>query len=240
MAESPDAQTQLKKRARRRLMGAIALAGLAAVVLPMVMDEEPKLQVQDVQIRIPGQDQQPFKPGAPAFKSMPAASPATVLDRDLIPEKAVTAPLNDLPPSRQGQMPLAHLHEGGAVKAAEKSTEKATEKKGEKTLEKPVKQSAEEARRATAILAGKTPETVAANTSAQYVILIGAFSNAANVKQLESKLGELGIKTFTESLDSSEGKKTRLRAGPYPSRDSADKALERMKRIGISGVVASK
>ena len=54
MSDSPDAQLQLKKRARRRLVGAVAFAGLAAVILPMVMDEEPKQQVQDIQIRIPG------------------------------------------------------------------------------------------------------------------------------------------------------------------------------------------
>ena len=60
MSDSPDAQLQLKKRARRRLVGAIAFAGLAAVILPMVMDEEPKQQVQDIQIRIPGQEQAPF------------------------------------------------------------------------------------------------------------------------------------------------------------------------------------
>jgi DedD protein len=62
MSESPDPQLQLKKRARRRLVGAVAFAGLAAVVLPMVMDEEPKRPIQDVQIRIPGQDQVPFRP----------------------------------------------------------------------------------------------------------------------------------------------------------------------------------
>ena len=60
MSDSSDANLQLKKRARRRLVGAFAFAGLAAVILPMVMDEEPKQQVQDVQIRIPGQDQTPF------------------------------------------------------------------------------------------------------------------------------------------------------------------------------------
>ena len=79
MSDSPDANLQLKKRARRRLVGAIAFAGLAAVVLPMVMDEEPKQQVQDVQIRIPGQDQTPFKPNiANIAQPAPASdAPAT-------------------------------------------------------------------------------------------------------------------------------------------------------------------
>jgi len=72
------------------------------------------------------------------------------------------------------------------------------------------------------------------------VILIGAFANPVNVKQIQSKTAELGIKTYTESLDSPQGKKTRVRAGPFASREAAEKALEKMKRIGVSGVVAAK
>lgn len=51
-----DGQLELKKRARRRLVGAVALALLAVIVLPMVMDQEPKPLTQDIQIRIPSQE----------------------------------------------------------------------------------------------------------------------------------------------------------------------------------------
>ena len=51
---------------------------------------------------------------------------------------------------------------------------------------------------------------------------------------------EIGIKVITEPLDSPEGKKTRVRAGPFASREAAEKALEKMKRIGVGGVVAAK
>jgi DedD protein len=76
--------------------------------------------------------------------------------------------------------------------------------------------------------------------SGEFVILIGAFANPANVRQLQAKLGELGIKVYTEVLASPQGNKTRVRAGPFPTRDAADKALEKMKRIGVNGVVAAK
>ena len=74
----------------------------------------------------------------------------------------------------------------------------------------------------------------------QYVILIGAFSNPANVKQLQTKIGELGVKVYTEPLDSPGGKKLRVRAGPFANRDAADKALDKLKRIGVNGVVAAR
>lgn len=240
MAESSDTQLQLKKRARRRLVGAIAFAGLAAVVLPMVMDEEPKQQVQDVQIRIPGQDQTPFVPKTLAAK--PAAVPAQPAEKPAAQLKPEAAP--SVPVAKLADVPSPKAVAKPAEKVPEKTPEKVVEKKTEKPIEKPadktVKASADDTQRAAAILGGKAAETAPASGGGQYVILIGAFANTANVKQLQSKISELGIKTFTEPLDSPQGKKTRVRAGPFPNREAADKALDRIKRIGVSGVVAAK
>ena len=51
-----DEQLQLKKRARRRLIGAITLVTLMVVVLPMLLDGEPKPVSQDINIQIPAQN----------------------------------------------------------------------------------------------------------------------------------------------------------------------------------------
>ena len=244
MSDSPDAQLQLKKRARRRLVGAVAFAGLAAVILPMVMDEEPKQQVQDIQIRIPGQEQAPF---APKLK------PATVEKKEesshTQPAPAATPAVKAAEPqtSKAPERPVEKAPEKSVEKAAvEKTTaekaaaEKAAAKPAEKTAEKVVDKAinGREAQRAAAILGGKAANEPAPANGSQFVILIGAFSNPANVKQLQTKIGELGIKVYTEPLDSPEGKKTRVRAGPFANREAADKALEKMKRIGVNGVVA--
>ena len=237
MAESSDAQLQLKKRARRRLVGAIAFAGLAAVVLPMVMDEEPKQQVQDVQIVIPGQDQAPFSPKVPAAKATPAVVPTPA------PASVAVKPAAPVAPVTVQSAPTPKSVEVAPVKPAAKVSEKTAEKPVQKPLEKPVEKSAKPAadtQRAAAILGGKASEAAPANGSGQHVILIGAFANVANVKQLQSKIGDLGIKTYTEPLDSPQGKKTRVRAGPFPNREAADAALDKLKRIGVSGVVAAK
>lgn len=233
-----DAQLPLKKRARRRLVGAIALAVLAAVVLPMVMDHAPQAPVQDVQIRIPGQDQAPaFSPKTLAANSAETAAPATKAAAPVAEKPAVPAPTEKIADKPvEAPKPAAK---------PEKPVEKMLEKPPEKPAaapEKATKNGSDEAQRAAALLAGKAAEpTVPAKAAAgEYVILIGAFANPANVKQLQTKLGELGLKVYTETLDSPQGKKTRVRAGPFPSRDAADKALEKMKRIGVNGVVAAK
>lgn len=240
MAESSDAQLQLKKRARRRLVGAIAFAGLAAIVLPMVMDEEPKQQVQDVQIRIPGQDQVPFNPKSLTAKPQVALSSA---EKPVLPAKPEALPVEKAAeklPEKTPEKKVEKMAEKPAEKPAEKTAEKVAEKPSSTPPAKTVKTPVEDPQRAAAILGGKPAEAAPANGGGQYLILIGAFANAANVKQLQSKIGELGIKTFTEPLDSPQGKKTRVRAGPFPNREAADKALDRMKRIGVSGVVAAK
>src|SRR5690348_14169300 len=68
--ESSSESLDLKKRARRRLVGAAALALLAAIVLPLVMDSEPKSGNQEIQIRIPSKEGAPV---AAATIPVPAA-----------------------------------------------------------------------------------------------------------------------------------------------------------------------
>jgi DedD protein len=242
--EDNDLQLQFKKRARRRLVGAIAFAGFAAVVLPMIMEQEPKQVSQDVEIRIPGQDEKPFTPGFGTAAVPAPKSPASAPVAGAKPAEAAKPQTPATPPAA----PTAKVLETKpADKPAEKVAEKPVEKAPAKTLEKPAAKPADkslakpgenEGQRAAAILAGKPPEPAAGG--GQYVILIGAFNNQANVNNLQGKLSELGIKTYTEPLDSPQGKKTRVRAGPFPSRDAGEKALEKMKRIGISGVLAAK
>lgn len=234
-----DAQLHLKKRARRRLVGAIFFVSVVALVLPMVMDHEPRQTVQDVEIRIPGQDEKPF---APKFAASPVDKAPAALQEAPPAETAVKPTARVLEVVKDGKA-VDKAPEKPAEKAAvkaEKPAEKPAEKAPAKPAEKPVdKAKADDAKRAAALLAGHTAEKPA-DKGGEYLILIGAFSNEANVKNLKTKLSEQGIKTYSEPLDTPQGKKTRVRAGPFASRDAADKALEKMQRIGVAGVVAAK
>ena len=63
-----DESLQLKKRARRRLVGAVVLVTLVIIFLPMVLDKQPKPVGQDISISIPSQD------SAGEFNTKPAPS----------------------------------------------------------------------------------------------------------------------------------------------------------------------
>ena len=233
MSDSPDAQLLLKKRARRRLVGAVALAGLAAVILPKIMDEEPRHQDQNIQIRIPGQDLAPFNPSL--------SPPPVVSEENEQVSPPVDPPTTEVTDLTGGDEPAETPVEKPVEESPLKPTEKTPVKPAEKTVEKAGSAPDDsEARRVEAILDGKivVGDSMPANATngKPFAILIGAFSDPANVKQLQTKIGELGIKVYTEPL----GDKTRVRAGPFPSREAAEKALEKIKRIGVDGVVAVK
>ncbi len=267
--EDNDTQLQLKKRARRRLIGAIFFVSVVAVVLPLVMDQEPRQPVQDVDIRIPGQNDKAF---APKFASAPeekfAPAPLEKLPAVAKPPLPPAAEPRPLTPALPAGKPTARVIETNKDKPLEKPVEKSPLKsekplpKPEKALEKPVvkaekpvekplekapekipektPEKTDEARRVAAILGGQVAENKAPSKGGEHLVLIGAFSNEENVRILKSKLGELGIRTYTETLDTPQGRKTRVRAGPFANREAADKALERMKKIGVGGVVAAK
>ncbi len=222
MTESSDPQLHLKKKARRRLVGAVAIAGLAAVVLPMVMDEEPKQPVQDIQIRIPGQDQQPFDPAELAARSSSAAV-AVAGEAHEVPDGAASA---DEPGEKAEE-------ERAPTKAAD-SASKSPPKKAEKPPPPP----------APAVV--KKPEPPPppppppVASDGQYIILVGAFADPANVKKLLARIARSGVPTYTEILNSPAGKRTRVRAGPFPNREAAETALGKLKKIGVGGVVAGR
>ena len=236
-------QLQLKKRARRRLVGAVAVAGLAAVVLPMVMDEEPKQQIPDVQIRIPGQNQTSFglgpaRNGAGSDSVLADASSGKAGDNPQV--KTVDKSADKLAAEKASEKAAektAETANGAAEHKGEARSEHKPEKTAEKPADKPPAKPADKPAEKNAEKAAKASENA---QNGQYLILIGAFANPANVKQLQTKIGELGIKVITEPFDSPDGKRTRVRAGPFASREAADKALEKIKRIGVNGVVAAR
>lgn len=75
------------------------------------------------------------------------------------------------------------------------------------------------------------------DAAARFVVQAGAFADNTAAKEVRTKVEKLGIKTFVQIVDTAEGKRIRIRAGPYNSREEADKVLARMKAGGVSAVV---
>src|SRR5688572_21500823 len=193
MAERQQDIETLKRRGRRRLVGAVALVLAAVIVLPMVFDPEPRRgAAPPVSVRIPGEDEAPFKP-----KPVPKPAP-----------KNIEAP----PAAKSAETPAP------AVKAVPPVAAKPAAKPA------PVKPAASERARAEAALAG-----------AEYVFQVGVFADPANaIEKLKAAKLAYSTETVKDNL-------TRVRAGPFPTKEAAEKARERLKGLGLEpGTVTAK
>ena len=234
-----DAELQLKKRARRRLVGAIALVLFAVIVLPMVMDHEPRSVAPEIQVRIPNQDGSGFVGRiAPGKVVKPTPLPPPVSD-SVKPGESIKPPLalkdNVAPPVPEAKAPIKpDLKPDVMPEAAKQAASPPLVKSSEKPTQAPAK-SADEVR-AAAVLAGGE---VAA--SGQWIVQLGAYKELGNVKLLSAKIKEMGLPVYSEKFDSPQGAQTRVRAGPFASREAAEKAQSRIKKIiNVDGSVAAK
>ena len=73
----------------------------------------------------------------------------------------------------------------------------------------------------------------AQDTGARFVVQIGAFNDEAKVREVRAKLEKEGIKTYTNIAQTKEGARTRVRVGPFTSRDEADKVARKIKQLQL-------
>lgn len=204
-----DEEIQLRKRARRRLVGAVVLVAVVSALLPMVLDREPGQSRQEIAIQVPPRE------GAPPLRAPEQAKPPA-------PEvpPAAPAPAVEPAPAKPADAP-AKVGEPKQPAPAENAA-----KAPDKPAVAPEPKSAEKG----------TP--AAATNEQRFVVQLGAFSDPANAKQLSDRLSAEGIKSYTEVLKGDRGEKLRVRAGPYPTREAADQANERLRKLGVKGIVA--
>lgn len=197
MAESQDVNL-LRRRGRRRLVGAIALVLLAAIVLPMVFDPEPMPGAPPVSVRIPGEDESTFSP-----KVAPRLEPA--------PPAAGSAP------------------QGAPVAEAPKIAAKAVDKPP------PIIAPAPAPTPAPAPAPQTAPPTRPDGTAGaeQFVVPVAALATQAKVKELAGRLKAARLPYYTEPLATAKGTVTRVRVGPYATREAAEEAHRQLLRLGL-------
>ena len=214
-----DEELQLKKRARRRLVGAIALVLLIVVFLPMILDSEPRPLNQDIAITIPP------VPKPESTSQMPASVPA-------VPVTPATPHVAGLP---QGA-PAVQSEPAPFVAPEPERTKSEPAKSESRPAANPV------ARPAQALEVKSAPSGHAASDE-NFVVQLGAFSSATNARALQKKLQKNKFKAYTEVVKNTGGDRMRVRVGPYPSREAAEKARDRLQSmkliIGDAAVVRS-
>jgi DedD protein len=198
-----DAALDLRRRARRRLIGAIALVLALVIVPPWIMDLDPRPVTTDLKVEIPPQDANRLKPPA-AVTRPPEAAPAPAKREGPPVAEAKPAPSAPDKPKAEAARSVAKTDAATVARAAP----------GAKGAD---------AKRAEAIL-----------NAEGFVVQLGVFADKENAKKLEARLAKAGVQHYSESVPAGGGEQTRVRAGPYPSRESAEQAREQLKGMGLA------
>lgn len=174
----------------------------------------------------------------PRAVDTPARETHAVATREPLEETIVDAPPAAKPPSHP---PSAAAHESHApVKATEpKSASKPVPAKlveQAKQADKPVVKPADKAVAKPADKPTEKPADKAADKDAvRYIVQIGAFGESAKAQEVRLKVERLGIKTYTQAVDTPDGKRIRVRVGPFSDKAEADKAMATLRKAGLAG-----
>ncbi|MDH4284480.1 MAG: SPOR domain-containing protein [Gallionellaceae bacterium] len=194
-------EANLKRSARRRLIGAVALTTAVVVLLPLLLDSEPKPTGQNIELRIPNKDKAGEftpkinipHPGSPAA-AVPAPPPPVPASAPAVAAPAITAP-------------AAASQVAAAPQAA--TTPHTAESK------EPAK--------------AKPAEQPASSPQHSFAIQVGAYSKTDSAQFMQKKLSKEGFKVYTEKP----ADKTRVRVGPFPTREAAEKTLRKLEALGL-------
>ncbi len=228
-----DSVEKVRTRARQRLIGAVVLLTVGVIGFPLLFESQPRPVSLDIPIEIPKPDGAPALTAPAARPDAVAASESTVasgvVTRDAPSEpmpavqaEAASAPV---PASAAAAVPAVTAVPEGAVAAVSTTPVAAA------AMKPPV------ASAPAATVAPSTPAASAADRVPRFVVQVGAFTDPAAVRDVRAKMEKLGLKTYTQVADTTAGRRTRVRLGPFDSRAEADSVRARANKVGVAAVV---
>ena len=255
-------ELSLKKRARRRLVGAIVLVLLMLVVLPRILQDRVALVPQEA-IKITmteSADHQQLNAASVAgtpvqTPTLPQVDPnldsATKTPVPETPTPAGVAEKSDILKSANNNADSKNtLALESIAKDAKTTDQKVTEPKA--TLANGLRlPDVSEPKVSDLKLVDSKPLVAKVVDSkiddvkttqkkdGNFSIQVGVYSEVANVKQLQAKLKQTGFSSHTQKITTPKGEKIRLRAGSFVTRQEANAAITKLQKIGLSGMVVS-
>ena len=245
----------IRKRARHRLMGSVILVLGAVVGLPLLFDSQPRPVAIDTPIVIPDRNQAaPLSPPVAGKSAGSKERPSSIGPDQTAPQSVKTdvanvaaLDANEELVNKEGksevktetkieQKPEAKSEPKTDIKTESKADSKTDKKQEIKSDAKDgVKDASKEAAKAKALLDGK--DVSKPSDAVRSVVQVGAFADAAKAKEARSKLEQAGIKTYTQEIETKEGKRIRVRVGPFASKEEADKAAEKIRKLNLPTTV---
>ncbi|TXT35510.1 MAG: hypothetical protein FD135_4873 [Comamonadaceae bacterium] len=231
----PQSIEAMRKRAKYRLAGATLLVLVGVIGLPLLFDKQPRPIAVDTPIDIPDRN-----------KVLPLTLPAAAASAP-IQAASVAAQPEQAKSDTAKSAPAAVASEAGVITEIEdKKTAVAPVHKASVATKNVVKESANtpkpaannaavksaEAAKVQALLEGGAVSSPAAS-SGRFVVQVGAFADAALAHEARLKLERAGLKTYTHVAETKDGKRIRVRVGPFSVKADAEKAVEKVKKLNL-------
>jgi DedD protein len=212
-AAPPESVEAMRKRAKHRLIGSAILVLIGVIGFPLLVDKQPRPIDVNIPIEIPDKD-----------KVKPLAAPAPVAPGPVVPAEPPSATAagqvgDATAPIPAGAKPAAAVEPKPVPKPASKPVEKAAGKAADKGG------------------AEKAASKPAAAADERFVVQVGAFSEVTRAREARLKLERAGLKTYTQVLETKEGRRIRVRVGPFTTKAQADKAVEKIKKLDLPAAV---
>jgi DedD protein len=223
-AASSESVEVVRKRARQRLIGASILVLIAVVGFPLIFDNQPRPVPVDIPIDIPSRSV--VKPGTPIAAAPAAVASAPAPAATVAPAAATAAPAASeptAPPEATKPVPQSAVPAPASLQEREEIVPKTA---GAPATPAP----RAEANRAQNLLEGKSG---AAASSLRVVVQVGAFADPAKAREARQKLERAGIKSYTQVVDTKEGQRTRVRAGPFSTREEAEQVAAKIRSLDL-------
>ena len=296
-----------KRRARRRLVGALVIGLVVAVTLPLVLDREPRYPRPDIRVDIPSRDAQlPVRPPgeadappaaqrapvnadsaraaraeagraaearATAGGSAPADPTQAAADARQQAREPMTQQL-DIPADGAAQSRSsaaaradsdaaraaaaksdaaraeAQRQEAARAEAARAEAARASAARAEAARAEAARAEAARAEAARAQAARQQAAAAAADTPRQgadtqprtypsqnWAVQIGQFARPENARAAEARASSLGLRAYSETLQTAQGERVRVRTGPFATRAAAEEARSRLLAAGLDAAL---
>jgi DedD protein len=238
-APAPETVEALRRRASYRLAGAAVLVLAGVIGFPLLLDNQPRPIAVDIPIEIPdrskvkplGEAPSPAQPATadsgaapapqkPVSEVAAAAKPATGAASSSVASGAVT----DKTEAKKSDKVATKNASTGAVTTASPSTAADGKPGGAKAPDSKPADS-------------KASDGKAAAAKGRFVVQVGAFADVQKAREARARLEKAGLKTYTQVVQVSEGRRIRVRIGPFESRAQADAAAEKIRKLDLPAAV---
>lgn len=244
-ADTAEAVREARARARRRLMGATVLLLVGVIGFPLLFETQPRPIPVDLPIEIPARNAPGVVDATATARPHGGASTVTGPDADVsasalaassaAPESVTydTRPAASAPvATRVGDASASAVLSASSVASA-KPTPVAHVAA---PVPAPVRPAAPPSLSPLALLAGAPatrPSDPAAAAAGRFVVQVGAFADDAKIREVRAKVEKIGLKTYTQQVDTPGGRRVRVRVGPYATKAEADRVATKIKADGL-------